>query len=328
MLPRKYWNGILVGAVVFSLNLGSCGPFAAEAFPAKPIQLIIPWAPGGVTDVLGRIFAEKSTELLGQPMVVVNRAGGGSIVGTNIIAKANADGYTIGLTGGALTIHKAIGTELPYDPMKDLTFINRTVFSPNVILVRADSPLNTLEKLVDYGKKNPGKLSYGTSGVGSSLHLGGELLQFAAGMQMNHVSYKGASPAVIDLLGGHINLMFSNTVDSLAHIKAGKLIPLAVTSPERFPDLPEIPSIVEKGYPSAVILNYQGTFGPAGLPRPVVDRIAGYFTKVLSLPEIQKRMKEFCVTPAYLGPAEWEGFLRDDYTKMVDLAKKANIHVQ
>jgi tripartite-type tricarboxylate transporter receptor subunit TctC len=212
--------------------------------------------------------------------------------------------------------------------MKDLTFINRTIFSPDVILVRADSPWNKLELLVDYAKKNPGKLNYGTSGIGSSLHLGGELLQFAAGIKLNHVPYKGAMPAVMALLGGHIELMFSNTVDSLAQIRAGKLIPLAVTSPERFPELPDVPSVVEKGYPSAVILNYQGTYGPARLPRPIVDKLAGYFQRVLAVPDLQKKMKELCVTPAYLGPDEWDKFLRDDYEKMRDLAKRANIQVK
>jgi tripartite-type tricarboxylate transporter receptor subunit TctC len=197
MPQKKDWKRILWGAVIFSLSLGLSGPIAAQTFPAKPIQLIIPWAPGGAADVMGRLFAEKSEEFLGQKMVVENKPGGGAVIGTNIIAKAKADGYTIGYTGATLTIHKAIGTDLPYDPMKDLTFINRTVFSPNVILVLADSPWKTLEKLIEYGKKNPGKLNYGTSGIGSTLHLGGELLQFAAQMQMNHVPYKGAAPAVM-----------------------------------------------------------------------------------------------------------------------------------
>ena len=328
MSQKKRWKRILWGAVIFSLGLGVSGPVPAETFPAKPIQLIIPWAPGGMTDVMGRIFAEKSAEFLGQKMVVENKPGGGAVIGTNIIAKANPDGYTIGLTGATLTIHKAIGTSLPYDPMKDLTFINRTVFSPNTILVRADSPWKTLENLIEYGKKNPGKLNFGTSGIGSTLHLGGELLQFAAGIQMNHVPYKGAAPAVMALLGGHIDLMFSNTVDSMAQIKAGKLTPLAVTSPERSPDLPEIPSVVEKGYPNAVILNYQGTFGPAGMPRPVVDKIAGYFKKVLSLPDIQNKLKEFSAFAAYQGPEEWDKFLHDDYRRMAELAKRANIQVK
>ncbi len=328
MPQKKDWKRILWRAVILSLSLGLPGPIAAQTFPAKPIQLIIPWAPGGAADVMGRLFAEKSEQFLGQKMVVENKPGGGAVIGTNIIAKAKADGYTIGYTGATLTIHKAIGTDLPYDPMKDLTFINRTVFSPNVILVRADSPWKTLEKLIEYGKKNPGKLNYGTSGIGSTLHLGGELLQFAAQMQMNHVPYKGAAPAVMALLGGHIDLMFSNTVDSLPHIKAGKLTPLAVTSPERSRYLPEIPSVVEKGYPNAVILNYYGVFGPAGIAQPVVDKIAGFFKKVIALPDIQEKMEMFCVTPAYLGPEEWDKFLRGDYIKMAELAKRANIRVK
>jgi tripartite-type tricarboxylate transporter receptor subunit TctC len=328
MLQKKRWERILWGVVIFSMGLGLPGPVPAETFPSKTIQLIIPWAPGGGADAMGRLFAEKSDEFLGQKMVVENKPGGGAVIGTNIIAKAKADGYTLGLTGGTLTIHKAIGTDMPYDPMKDLTFISRIVTTPNVILVRADSPWNTLEKLIEYGKKNPGKLNYGTSGIGSSLHLGGELLQFAAGMKMNHVPYKGAAPAVMALLGGHIDLMFSNTVDSLAQIKAGKLIPLAITTPERSPFLPEIPSVVEKGYPNAHITNFFGIFGPAGLPRPVVDKIAGYFKKVVSLPDIQEKLKKLAVTAAYQSPEEFDKFLRDDYIRMAELAKRANIHVK
>jgi tripartite-type tricarboxylate transporter receptor subunit TctC len=329
MLKKGLWiKGILPGVLILCIGFGGPSSVIADTFPSRPIELIIPWAPGGAADTMGRIFAEKGKEYLGQAMVVANKAGAGGVLGINVVAKANPDGYTIGMTGATLTIHKAIGTELPYDTMTDLTFINRTVFSPNIILVRSDSPLNTLEKLIDYAKQNPGKLNYGTSGIGSTLHLGGELLQFNAGFKMKHVPYKGASPAVMALLGGHIDLMFSNTVDSLAQIKAGKLTPLAVTSPERFPDLPNIPSIVEKGYPGAVILNYYGTFGPARLPRPIVDKLAGYFQKILGLPDLQNKMKEFCVTSAYLGPEDWNKYLRDDYAKMLNLAKKANISVK
>ncbi len=318
------WISFFLGIIVFMPAIGG-----AADFPTKPIQLIIPFSPGGTVDIMGRLVSDKSAEYLGQPMVLIHKTGAGATMGINFVAKARPDGYTLGLGANSpLAVRKAIDPNLPYDPIKDLTAIALLSIGSNVVLVKADSPLNTLEKLVDYAKKNPGKVNYGTSGVGTTLHLSGELLQLAAGIQMSHVPHKGSAPCMVALLGGHIDLAFNNYVDAVEHIKAGKVIPLVVTSTQRFNELPQVPTVVEKGYPDAVMTFFLGVVGPAGLPKPITEKLSRYFQKTLDLPDVNKKIKEFGMDKAYMGPNEFGKFLQDEVAKMQNLAKKANLKVE
>ncbi len=222
-------------------------------------------------------------------------------------------------------INPAISSRVPYDPVKSFTPICNLIDNQNVILVRADSPLNTLEKLIDYAKKNPGKLVYGSSGAGTSNHLTAELLQQAAGIQMAHVPHKGASPSLMALLGGHIEMVVSNYIDAIEQVKAGKVIALAVTSPKRFRDMPQVPSVVELGYPSVVMTPWHGVVGPAGLPRGIVDKLSGYFQKVLSTPDVRDKIYELGMTLSFKGPDDFKKWIESEVEKYRTLAKKANI---
>jgi tripartite-type tricarboxylate transporter receptor subunit TctC len=318
----------LMTFLVLSFGLVTPPKALASDYPNKAIQFIVQYAPGGVLDLGARLIAAGSAESLGQPMVILNKPGAGGALGTDFIAKAKPDGYTLGLGPVSLAILKAINPTLSFDPVKDLTPICRLSMGSNVMVVRSDSPLNTLDKLIDYARKNPGKLNYGSSGVGGSLHFAGELFQREAGIQMVHVPYKGGAPALMALLGGHIDLTFNNLQEAVEQIKGGKVIPLAVTLPERYPELPQIPSVAEKGYPKAVITSWTGVVGPAGLPKPVVDKISAYCQKVVSHPNILKKLKEFWVTPAYLGPEEYGRFIGSEIELYKDLAKRANIKAE
>jgi tripartite-type tricarboxylate transporter receptor subunit TctC len=311
--------------ILFSISLMP-SPLVASEYPTKPIQFIIPYTPGGITDVLGRLTCSKSAEFMGQPMVVVNKPGAGGVLGADFVANSKPDGYT--LSNGNIATHAinpAISSRVPYDPVKSFTPICNLIDNQNVILVRADSPLSTLEKMIDFAKKNPGKLVYGSSGVGTSNHLTAELLQQASGIQMAHVPHKGASPSLMALLGGHIEMVVSNYIDAIEQVKAGKVIALAVTSPQRFRDMPQVPSVVELGYPSVVMTPWHGVVGPAGLPKAIVDKLSGYFQKVLSTPDVKDKIYELGMTLSFKGPDDFKKWIQSEVEKYRTLAKKANI---
>jgi tripartite-type tricarboxylate transporter receptor subunit TctC len=319
--------GCLLILLSFTLTLGTQGE-AAE-FPTKAVQLVAPYAAGGIVDTVGRLVASRSQEYLGQPMVVVNKPGAGAALGMDFVAKSKPDGYTLGVgSNGPLGIGPAITPNLPYDPVKSFTPVCQLVGMMYILQVRADSQLNTFEKLIDYARKNPGKLSYGSAGVGSGQHFVGELLQREAGIQMVHVPYKGSSPNVMALLGGHIDLNITTISEAMEQIKAGKLTPLVVTGPVRDERLPQVPSLAEKGYPGAVITGWVGILGPAGLPKPIVDRLAYYFQKSLALPDLQTKMKELWLDQTYKGPMEWGKLIESDGKRFRDLAKAANIKLE
>ncbi|MCX5914483.1 MAG: tripartite tricarboxylate transporter substrate binding protein [Deltaproteobacteria bacterium] len=315
---------ILLG---IALSPGTQGE--AADFPIKSVQLIAPYAAGGIVDTVGRLVSSKSQEYLGQPMVVVNKPGAGATLGMDFVAKSKPDGYTLGVgSNGPLGIGPAITPNLPYDPIKSFTPVCQLVGMMYILQVRADSQLNTFEKLVDYAKKNPGKLSYGSAGVGSGQHFVGELLQREAGIQMVHVPYKGSSPNVMALLGGHIDLNITTISEAMEQIKAGKFTPLVVTGSVRDERLPQVPSLAEKKYPGAVITGWVGILGPAGLPKHIVDRLANYFQKSLALPDLQTKMKELWLDQTYKGPFEWGKLIESEGKRFMDLAKAANIKVE
>ena len=291
--------------------------------------MIVTYAPGGVTDMVGRVISEKSQEFLGQPMVVINKAGAGGTLGMDFVAKSTPDGYTVGVSAtSTLAIAPAINPNLSYDPTKAFSYVCRQSILSIVIMVRADSPLNTLEKLIDFAKKNPGKLNYGSSGVGTALHFAGELLNRAAGIKMVHVPFKGGAPALMALLGGHIDLFFSNYTDAAEQVKAGKVVPLAVSSSDRLVDLPNVLTVAQKGFPDAEFTSWLGINGPAGVSMPVLEKLSEFVKKVQLIPDVKKKMITLGVTPAHMGPREFEKFAKDQYLKVRDLAKAADIKLE
>src|SRR4030095_4088305 len=241
----------------------------AQTYPTKPIRLVVPFPPGGATDILARAVAQKLTETWGQSVVVDNRPGAGGNIGTELVAKAAPDGYTLEMgTVGTHAINASLYAKIPFDHVKDIAAVILVAGVPNVLVVNPSVPVNSVQELIAYTKANPGKLNFASSGAGTSIHLSGELFKVMAGVKMTHVPYKGSAPALQDLLGGQVQLMFDNLPPSLPQIKAGKLRALAVTSLARAPALPDVPTLSESGLPGFDASSWFGILAPAGTPGP------------------------------------------------------------
>jgi tripartite-type tricarboxylate transporter receptor subunit TctC len=260
-------------------------------YPTKPIRIVVPFPAGGATDVLARAAAQKLTESLGQPVVVDNRPGAGGNIGAELVAKSAPDGYTLLMgTVGTHAINPGIYPKMPYDHVRDFAPIILVAGVPNVLEVNPSLPVNSVQELIAYAKANPGKLNFASSGNGTSIHLSGELFKTMAGVQMTHVPYKGSAPALQDLVGGQVQLMFDNLPPSLALIKAGKLKPLAVTSKVRAPALPDVPTLAESGLPGFEASSWFGLLAPAGTPQPVIAKLNAEIAKWLATPEAKEKL--------------------------------------
>jgi tripartite-type tricarboxylate transporter receptor subunit TctC len=286
----------------FSLLL--MGNAAAQGYPARPMTLIIPFPPGGSTDIIGRVAAEGLSRELGQALVVDNRGGAGGAIGAKAILDAAPDGYTLGLATVSTHVVNFIvrGEALRYDPLRDFTLISQIASVPNVVSVHPGVPARDMAQFLDFAKRNPGKLNYGTPGSGSLGHMIGETFKYATQTDIVHVPYKGAGPALSDALGGQVQVLFDNLPSSLAHIQAGKLRALAVASEKRVAALPEIPTFGELGLPMVNDPSWFGLIGPARLPPEVTARVHAALVKVLAQPETLKRLEAVAATPVGNSP--------------------------
>jgi len=271
---------------------------AQDAFPNKPIKFIVPWTPGGATDNISRIITAKMSELLGQQVMIDNRAGGGGTIGTDAIAKAAPDGYTIGLvTVSMFTMAPALYEKLPYDSVKDYTPMAGMAVWPNMLVVHPSLPVKTVPELIALLKANPGKYNMASSGSGTTIHLAGEMFKQLTGTDMVHVPYKGSAPALQDLLSGATQIMFDNMPSAWPHVQAGKLRALGVTSKSRNKAAPDVPAI-DEFVPGYVVEVWMGFGGPAGVPAPIVERLAAAGTKAIEDPGVQAKL-------AALGADAW-----------------------
>jgi tripartite-type tricarboxylate transporter receptor subunit TctC len=270
-------------------------PAPAQSFPNKPLRWIVPFPPGGSTDAFSRPLAAKLSELVGQPVVVENVGGAGASIGADRIAKSAPDGYTIGLaTTGTHAINPTLYRKLPHDTLKDFTHLTLAVRYANVLVVNPSVPVNSVNELVAYAKANPGKVTFGSAGNGSSNHLAGEVLKYLTGAPMTHVPYKGSGPAMTDVLAGNLTFMFDVLVTSLPQIAAGRVKPLALTSDQRSPHAPDIPSMPEagvKGFNEAGSDLWFGVVGPAGIPKPIVAILTAKLIEALNQPDLRARIK-------------------------------------
>jgi tripartite-type tricarboxylate transporter receptor subunit TctC len=261
----------------------------SQAYPSKPVRVIVSFPPGSTPDIVGRALASRLQEAMGQPFVVENRSGAGGNVGADAVAKAPPDGYTLLVsTNGVFAINKALYKAMPFDPDKDLAALSLLATAPQMLVVHPSLGLKNFKDFIEYAKRNPGKLSYGSVGSGSASHLTMELLKSDAGIDLVHVPYKGFPPAVTDLLSGNIHTMFAIVPGVLPHVKAGKMAPLAVTALKRSGLAPEVPSVAELGYPQLESLAWIGLGAPAGLPTDVVDRITSETTQGMRRPEVRE----------------------------------------
>ena len=301
-----------------------CGA-QAQSYPAKPVRLIVPFAPGGSTDIIARVLGQKLNEMWGQPVLVDNRAGGSTVIGTDLVAKAAPDGYTLLITPAPFTIVPSLTQKLPYDPQKDfepITLINTT---PLVVVVHPGVPARSIKELIALAKSRPGALNYGSSGSGGSNHLAGELFNAMAGVKMVHIPYKGNAPALTDLLGGHVDVVFNGLTSALPFIKSGKLRGLGETSLNRSAAVPDLPTLDQAGLSGFQAVAWNGLTAPARTPKPVIDRINADALKVIRSPELVEKLKAEGSDPVGNSPELYARFLRDEIAKWARVIKVAKI---
>jgi tripartite-type tricarboxylate transporter receptor subunit TctC len=294
----------------------------AQSFPTKPIRWVVPFAPGGSTDTLARTLAVKLSDALGQQVVVDNRPGASGNIGMEIVARAPADGHTILLGYIAnVAIAPSLYQKLPFDPVKDYEPITLLATSPNVLVAHPTVAAKSLKELIALAKSQPGKLNYASASIASVGHLTGELLNDLAGIKMTHVAYKGSGQAVTDLLGGHIQLMFSGFSSTLPHIKSGKLRALAQTGEKRSPALPDVPTIAESGFPKFEATAWYGVHAPAKTPKPIVNRLNAELVKALKLPDVSERLSSLGFEIAATTPEHYGNYIRSEIKKWAKVVK-------
>lgn len=308
--------------------LGSGIQAAAQGFPDRAVTLVVPFAAGGSTDVVARIVAQKMSEDLGQQVIVQNVAGAGGNLGADNVARADPDGYTI-LMGTVAThaLNPLILKTKPYDPEKDFAPISLLVVVPNVLVVNPELPAKTVEELLALLKAKPDEYAYASSGNGTPLHLSGELFKKMAGVSMQHIPYKGAGPALNDVIGNQVPIMFDNLPSSSSHIKAGTLRALAVTTAERAPSFPDVPTVAESGIPGYETYTWNALFAPANTPEPVVARLNEAAKKALADPAVAERMKEFSATIVGSTPQELAAHVKAELEKWTPVVRDANIQM-
>ena len=298
---------------------------AAAGYPARPIRLVVPSAPGGGTDIVGRVLAQKLSELLGQSLVVDNRPGAGTIIGTELVAKAAPDGYTLLMGLSALAVDPSIYAKLPYDALKDFAPVSLVASVPNVLTVHPSVPAASVAELIALAKARPGRLNYGSGGVGTSPHLAAEMFRMMTGVEWLHVPYKGVGPAVVGLLAGQVDLMFATLPSAIQHIRAGKLRALGVTTATRSPALPDVPTIAEAGLPGYEATQWYGVLAPSGTPRSIVDRLSRDIARALQAPETKERLTVEGATPIGNTPDEFAAHLRRETEKWAGVVKTAGL---
>jgi tripartite-type tricarboxylate transporter receptor subunit TctC len=300
---------------------------AQSDYPNRPVRLIIPFPPGGSNDVVGRMIGTQLSQQLGKQVIIDNRAGAGGVIGTEIAAKAPADGYTILVISLAHAVNPWL-YKLPYDPIKAFAPIGVMGSGPNVVVVHPDLPVHSIKELIALAKQKPGDLQYASAGVGSFQHLGAELFKLEAAVDILHVPFKGGGPAMIDVVGGHTKVMFSSLVQTTPHIKTGKLRALGVGSKDRSKVLPDVPAVAEAGVPTYEAVNWWGIVAPAGTPQPIIDKLHAALTASQDTAEVEKQFASEGATVVKKSPAEFGAFMASEMSKWEQVVKKGGIKAE
>jgi tripartite-type tricarboxylate transporter receptor subunit TctC len=302
----------------------SGAPSAQEAYPSRPVRFILPFPPGGPTDILGRLISERLTAQLGQPVVTENRGGAGGNVGAEAAAKSAPDGYTIVLVAPSLAISPTLYAKLNYDPVKDLAPISLVATVPNVVVTQT-AHAATLREFIAAAKAKPGGMNFGSGGSGTSNHLAGELFNILTGAKLTHVPYKGVNLAMQDVIAGRIDFVVIGVPAAAPHVKSGKLRALAVIAPQRLPALPEVPTVAEAGLPGFEVTTWYGILAPSGTPRPIIARLNAELVKVMHSPEMKERLAGIGTDPVTSTPEEFAAYIQAEIGKWGDVIRKANL---
>lgn len=309
--------------------LGHATPgIGAQSYPDKPIRFIVPFAPGGTNDIIARLVAAKLHEALGQPVVVDNRGGAGGVIGTELAARSSPDGYTLLMANLNLATNPALVKKLPYDTLKDLSAVSLLATSPTVLATSRSLPIRSVRELIAYAQANPGKLTYGSSGIGTTTHIPMELLISMTGIKMVAVHYKGGGPMLIDLMAGRVSPAFTTILSVMPHLQAQRLRALAVSTPKRSSALPDIPTVAESGVPGYEFTGWWGVVVPAGTPRSVVKRLSAQFGKILAQNEVRDKLVGQGADPEHAGPEQFSSYIRAETTKWSKVLKEANIRAE
>jgi tripartite-type tricarboxylate transporter receptor subunit TctC len=319
----KTWLAILC------LGWLAAAPASAQTFPDHTVRIVVPYPPGGFNDTLARVSAEKLTKMWNQPVVVENKPGGNTTLGNAFVAKSPADGYTILVTPLPFSALPGLyGNKLPYDALKDFTPLVWAGSTQNALVVRNDLPVNSVKELIEYAKKNPGKVNYGSTGSGSSNHLSMELFMKMTGTRMQHIPYKGSAPATLAMVSGEIDALFDNVPNVLPQIKAGKMKAIAVSGLQRSVLLPSVPTVAESGVPGYEVNVWFGMQLPAGTPKPIVDKINRDMVSLLKEPDVVARFRDQGVEVVASSPAEFSQLIQKEVVKWTQLIKDANIRIE
>jgi tripartite-type tricarboxylate transporter receptor subunit TctC len=320
-------DGIGLAVCLGALGAVFMASAGAQTYPVRTVRLVVGYPAGGLTDGVARTLSTGLAEALGQQVIVDNRGGAGSAIGTDIVAKSQPDGHTLLVADQALITNPTLYAKLPYDTLRDLQPVSMVGAASLAIVVHPSLPVRSVRDLVALAKARPGQVNYASGGNGTATHLAGELFKQEAGVQMVHIPYKGAGVAISDLLGGHVSIMFSSIGASAPYVSAGKLRALAVTGPARVSVLPDVPTLKEAGYPAAALVGYWGILAPAGVSRDIVDRLSKTVAATIKRPEVNKRLLDQGVEPSGSDPAEYGEVIRREIAKWAKVIKAAGIKV-
>jgi tripartite-type tricarboxylate transporter receptor subunit TctC len=302
------------------------GAAPAQEFPSRPVRMIVAFAPGGTADFTARIIADRMQTLLGQPIAVENKPGANGAIGAEYVAKSDPDGYTLFFTTvGAVAINPALRSDLPYDPLKDFAPVGKAAVNSTILVVNADMKINSARELVELARRKPGSITIGITGRGAISDLGRQLFEDAAGIKLQAVPYRGAAPAITDLLAGHLDGLFGDVPTIMAQVRAGKLKALAATSSQRSDIFPDVPTFVEQGYAGVVGDNWAGVLAPAATPPPVIAKLNSALVAALNDPELRTRLRNAGTTPAPSTPEQFEKYLREENARWGKIIREKGI---
>lgn len=296
---------------------------AAQEFPVKPIRFIVPFGPGSATDALARVIGQKMTEMWGQQVIVENRPGAGSVVGTGVAAKSPADGHTLLMVSASHAINATLYAKLPFDPVKDFAGVTPVALIPNILIVHPTLPVKNVKDLVALAKSKPGEFNYTSAGIGSNSHLNGEVFRSTAGIKIVHVPFKGFAEAITEIISGRLEMTFAPSILAAQHIKAGKVRPLAVGTSKRSSAFPDLPTMVEAGVPDCVFDGWFAVLAPAATPKPVIEKLNGAIANILRMPDVAKQMQNQGADAMVMSPDAFDKFIRSEVVKLGRIVRES-----